>query len=235
MAEEAGRVAMISGANRGIGAAVAQELAANGWRVSLGVRRPDSLPEALQANAAAVHAYDALAPEAAEAWVDATAARLGRIDAVVNNAGVMIPKSVVEISDTEIDTLLGVNVKGPLRLGRAAWPHLCASGQGRIVTLASLSGKRIKTAATGSYAVSKFAAVALAHAFRLAGYDQGVRSTAICPGFVATDMAQALVSMDPAEMTQPSDLARLVRTVIELPNTASVAELPVNCRLEDSF
>lgn len=159
----------------------------------------------------------------------------GPLDALVNNAGIMIPKSVVAASDEDLEAILQVNVKAPLQLGRAAWPHLCASGEGRLVTLASLSGKRVKTAESGLYAMSKFAALGLAHAFRHAGFERGVRSTAICPGFVATDMAQALVELDPSAMTQPEDLARIIRLVIELPNTASVAELAVNCGIEASF
>jgi NAD(P)-dependent dehydrogenase (short-subunit alcohol dehydrogenase family) len=142
---------------------------------------------------------------------------------------------VVDAEDADVDRILDVNVKAPLALGRAAWPYLTASGSGRIVTLASLSAKRVKAARAGLYSVSKFAVLALAHAFRHAGFDAGVRSTAICPGFVATDMARDLVDLDPEAMIQPDDLARMVRLIIELPNSASVAELPINCQLEDSF
>lgn len=228
------RVAMISGANRGIGRAVARELSQAGWLVSLGMRDPMP-PEGVPQEACLSQRYDALEGGAAERWVAATLERFGRLDALVNNAGIMIPKSVVDASDEDLEAILQVNVKAPLQLGRAAWPHLCASGEGRLVTLASLSGKRVKTAESGLYAMSKFAALGLAHAFRHAGFEQGVRSTAICPGFVATDMAQALVELDPQAMTQPEDLARIVRLVIELPNTASIAELAVNCGIEGSF
>lgn len=230
------RVVMISGANRGIGAAVAAEMAAAGWRVSLGVRDPGAVATTwADEPAALVCRYDAEETGAAERWVAETVAAFGRLDALVNNAGIMIPKSVVEAEEADIDRILGINVKAPMVLGRAAWPHLSATGRGRLVTLASLSAKRVKSAKSGLYSVSKFAALALAHAFRHAGFDAGVRSTAICPGFVATDMAAGITAVDPSEMTRPDDLARLVRTVIELPNSASVAELPVNFRLEDSF
>ena len=228
------RVAMISGANRGIGAAIAERLAADGWRLSLGVRDPAKLSGRLPAEVL-VQKFDARSGTDEADWVDATVACYGRIDAVVNNAGIMIPKSVIAVSDDEIEAMLEVNVKSPLRLVRAAYPELARSGRGRVVTLASLSGKRVKTADSGSYAVSKFAALALAHAIRHAGWDDGVRSAAICPGYVATDMAIDLTDVDPATMTQPADIARIVALLLELPNTASVPEIAVNCAVDGNF
>ncbi len=227
---EENRVALISGANRGIGAAIASNLAASGWRLSLGLRNPSTLAD--PPNGALLQPFDAASGKDEAPWVEATLDRFGRIDAVINNAGIMIPKTVVEIDDDAIDALLQVNVKSPLRLVRAAYPALAASGRGRVVTIASLSGKRVKTAAAGSYSVSKFAALALAHAIRHAGWEDGVRSTAICPGFVATDMAQALTEFDPKIMTQPAEIARIVALVLDLPNTASIAEIPVNCQAD---
>jgi NADP-dependent 3-hydroxy acid dehydrogenase YdfG len=226
------QVVMISGAGRGIGAAIAAALAEGGWRLSLGARTPERVAGGAEA---LVHRYDAREPGSERAWVEATAARFGRIDAVVNNAGIIIPKSVVEASDVEVEAILDVNVKAPLRLVREAWPHLTATGRGRVVTVVSLSGKRVKTAGSGLYAVSKFAALALAHAIRHAGWDKGVRSTAICPGFVATDMARSVTAAPPEAMTQPEDLARIVALVLKLPNTASIAEIPVNALLDESY
>ena len=209
---------MVSGANRGIGLAIARALAEAGYRLSLGVRRPQDMKEDIARRERLVFAYDAARREDARAWVDATIEAHGRIDVLVNNAGIsdFLGLDADGQPDDEaeeiLDRLLDINVKGPLRLGRAALAaSLRQRAGGRIVTLASLSGKRIKSADLGLYALSKFATVALAHAFRHAGFDQGVRSTAICPGFVATDMARALTGMDPRAMTQPEDLARIVR------------------------
>jgi len=221
------KVVMISGANRGIGAAIATRLAAEGWQLSLGMRDPDKAAGRFSDDCL-IQRFDALRAGDEVAWVEATRERFGRIDAVVNNAGVMIPKTVLEISDDEMDEMLTVNLKSPLRLVRAAYPDLARSGSGRVVTVVSLSGKRVKTAMSGSYSVSKFAALGLVHALRHAGWDDGVRSTALCPGFVATDMAFGLTDMDPAIMTQPKELARLVSVVLDMPNNASIAELPVN-------
>jgi NAD(P)-dependent dehydrogenase (short-subunit alcohol dehydrogenase family) len=83
--------------------------------------------------------------------------------------------------------------------------------------------------------MSKFAAVALAHALRHAGWDHGIRATAICPGFVATDMAAAVTDIPAETMTQPAEIARLVELALDLPNTASVPEIAVNSRVEGRF
>ena len=233
---EAPRVALISGASRGIGAAVAETLFAEGWAVSLGMRAP-ALPDWAAADPTRVHlfAYDATDRAAPAAWVADAMTRFGRIDALVANAGISIPKTVVEISDDEFDLLTEINVKAPRRLAAAAWDALCQSGRGRVIVLGSLSGKRVKSARSGAYSMTKFAAVALAHALRHTGFDKGVRATAVCPGFVATDMAAALTERPAEQMTSPRDLARVISLLIALPNEASVAEFCVNCQLEESF
>ena len=230
MSEAAGKVVMISGASRGIGAAIAAAMAEAGWRVSLGVRQPGAIPAG--ANYLPCR-FDALDPASEAAWVARTVEQFGRIDAVVNNAGITIRKTMLEADDADFDLLFGVNVKSPLRLTRAAWPHLVAS-KGKVVTIASLSGKRVKSAGSSFYALSKFAAVGLAHGLRQCGKEAGVRSTAICPGFVATDMVAAR-GLPQDEITQPGDIARIVRLVLELPASASISEIPVSWTVEEFF
>ncbi|MBD1554575.1 SDR family NAD(P)-dependent oxidoreductase [Pseudomonas typographi] len=228
------RVALISGANRGIGEAIARQLAGNGWCVSLGMRTPASAAwHAI--DTVQVVAYDATDAAAEARWVAAALERFGRIDAVVANAGLMIRKSVIEADEADMDALLEVNVKAPRRLAAAAWNALSASGRGRLIIMASLSGKRVKSAGSSLYSVSKFAALGLAHGLRHSGWDLGIRATAICPGFVATDMARALSTREDSQMTAPADLALLINTLLDLPNEASVAELNINCQLDDSY
>ena len=233
MAEAPFRVVMISGANRGIGAALATHLAGTGWRLSLGVRDPSRLAAPRGGEETLVCRYEARDPSSEAAWTSATVERFGRIDAIIANAGIMIPKTVIEADDQELDDLLQVNVRAPLRLVRAAWPWLTRSGRGRVITIVSLSGMRVKSAKSGLYSTSKFAALAMTHAIRQAGWDLGVRATAVCPGFVATDMAAGLSERPLDSMTQPEDLARIVGLILDLPNTASVAEIPINSTLEE--
>lgn len=228
------RVALLSGANRGIGAALAPSLAAKGWKLSLGMRKP-AMPDWAEPGKVHLFAYDATDGASEEAWSDATLAAFGRIDAVIANAGVMIKKSVIEAEDADLDLMFEVNVKAPRRLVQAAWSALADSGTGRVIILSSLSGKRVKSSAAGSYSISKFAAVALAHGIRQAGWDLGIRATAVCPGFVATDMARSITDRVDADMTQPRDLARIIAMLLDLPNEASVAEFAINCQLEEFF
>lgn len=235
------RTVLISGARRGIGAALAIRLLREGHNVSIGVRggqRPGWVEDlSLRAHLEQLHLfdYDALDKAAEQSWVADAHKRFGSVDAIVANAGIMIAKSVIEANDEDVQAMFDVNVQAPRRLAKAAWDLLAQSGNGRVIILSSLSGKRLKSAKAGSYALTKFAATALAHAIRHAGFDLGIRATAVCPGFVATDMAFALSDRAPEQMTDPDDLARIISLLISLPNEASVAEFTVNCQIEESF
>ncbi len=235
MLDSKDRVIMISGAGRGIGLGIARGLHDRGYSLSLGARDLDALSKAtsgFEADRVMAHVYDAEDAQTNAAWVEATAARFGRIDGLINNAGVLGPARIEDDDEEAFDRLWRINVMAPLRMIRLCLPHLRRCGQGRIVTIASMSGKRVKNDNAG-YAMSKFAVVALSHAARRIGWEDGVRVTALCPGFVASDMTAQVSSVAAEAMTQPEDIADLVATVIALPNSASVAELLVNCILED--
>lgn len=234
MGETEGRVAMISGANRGIGAAIAREMLTNGWRVSLGVRDPGGLADAVAPGSdSCLHAtFDAVVPDTASAWVQATASRFGRIDALVNNAGSGEFVRLMDDNDEALDRLWAINCKAPLRLTRLVVPHLEQVGEGRIVNIASLSGKRVRNGFVG-YNMTKFAVMGLTHTTRHETWDKGIRCTAVCPSFVRTEMSSYTSKIAPEDMIQAETLARMIRNNIELPNNAAVAEILVNCRLED--
>lgn len=234
MLDTSGRTIMISGANRGLGYAIARRLHADGFTVSVGARDVDALIETMAGcddGRLLCHRYDALDAGSDREWVDATVTRFGRLDGIVNNAGIVDTASLEELTDDALDTMLAVNLKAPLRMTRLALPHLRSSGAGRVVNIASLSGIRVKGTFAPGYAMSKHAVMALTEATKQAGWDDGVRVTAVCPGYIATDMT-ADFGEDPTTMIDPDDLAELVSTTISLPNTASVAQINVACRLE---
>ncbi len=232
-----GRVVMISGANRGIGLAAANLLADRGYLLSLGARDPAAL-EAATAHLAPdrIHrfAWDAKDPALSRAWADSTVERYGRIDAVLANAGISLSARLEDGDEAAYDEMWEVNFKGPLRLIRAALPRLRAAGNGRVVIIASLSGKRLLSDSLG-YAASKFAAVALTHAVRRAGWADGVRATAICPGLVDTDMVAGTTAPEGEFKIEPAAIAGTVAYLLSLPDNASVAELLINSRLEASI
>ena len=222
---------MVSGAARGIGRAVLDRLLAAGCHVSAGVRDPAKLPS--HPGLLPVR-YDAAEAGSAAAWVAATIQRHGRIDALVNAAGVNPSGTLLSEVDTPFETCWSVNTMAPMRAIRAAWPHLVASGTGRVVNVSSLSGKRVRNDNL-AYAMSKFAVMALTQEVRRLGWEHGIRATAFCPGFVDTDMTAHVTKVARDEMSSPDDVAVLIETVLHLPNNASVAELLVNCRHEDTL
>ena len=226
------RVILISGANRGIGHALASTLYDVGYTLSLGARNPDTLANVIGTWAperVLMSHYDAEKQETHHKWVAETIARFGRLDGLVNNAGIMEDVSVEDENDEALDRMWAVNVKAPLSMTRTALPHLRRSGAGRIINVASLAGKAVYGSGIG-YSMTKFAAVALSHATRHAGWDDGVRCTALCPGYVATDMTTSVETMAFDQMTEPRDIAEVVATLLALSNKASIAELIINCR-----
>jgi len=226
-----GRVVMLSGANRGIGASIATRLASDGYRLSLGARRLDALARVapdIGPDRVLLNYHEATDIDSARRWVEATVDHFGGIDVLVNCAGIVDRAGLESMEEAVLDEMWAVNVKGPLRLTRLALPHLRRAGSGRVVNIASLSAKRIKGDFIVGYSMTKYALLALSHAIRQIGWDDGIRVTAVCPGPVATDM------MDPDDdtITQPEDVADLVATMIALPNTASVSELLIGCQME---
>jgi NADP-dependent 3-hydroxy acid dehydrogenase YdfG len=227
MLEVNNRIVLVSGASRGIGRAVVDRLVGSGFRVSAGLRDPSRLEES---EGLMTHRYDAEDAKSPISWVNATIARWGGVDAIVNAAGINPMVRVSDDGEDELDEMWRINVKGPLRVIRAAFPHLAVCGHGRVVNLGSLSGKRVGR--NVGYAMTKFAMVALTHGIRREGRTAGIRATVICPGYVATDMTLNDDEIPRHEMSQPGDIARLVETALMLPNNASVSELLVHCQFE---
>jgi len=178
-----GRVIMISGASRGIGRAIAECLYDKGYAVSLGMRDPRGAAGGWATGDASrlfCHAFDAEDRTSFAPWLEATLARFGRLDGLVNNVGISNRFCIEEGDEADLDRLLAINVKAPLFLTRLCLPHLRKSGSGRIVNIGSLSGKRVRNDNI-AYAMSKFALMALSHGTRRIGWEDGVRVTAVCP------------------------------------------------------
>lgn len=232
------RVVVITGADGGIGRSIVRNLLEHDYAVSLGAPKREILTEVFGPETENVYfaQFDAFDPTSSQKWVASTLKRFGRIDALVNAAGLAERVTLYDDNDDALDRLWQVNAKAPLRMIRLCLPHLEATGEGRIVNLVSLAGKRVKNAAVG-YAMTKYALMAVTQSTRTLTWDKGIRCTAICPGWVRTPMSAnaANPSVPPEDMTSPDTIAHLVRTAIELPNSAAVADISVNCEFEDLF
>jgi NADP-dependent 3-hydroxy acid dehydrogenase YdfG len=179
-----GRTAFITGASRGIGAAVARELSEQGVRLGLASRSGDDLglPDALGLEC------DVTSPDQVDAAVAATAERFGGLDVLVNNAGVGAYGPYLELDPQHLEEMIDVNLKGTLYAVRAALPHLLKSDAADIVTIASVAGLR-GLPKEAVYCASKFGQVGFMRALDHELREQGVRCTNVCPGGVATDFA----------------------------------------------
>lgn len=235
-----GRVVLISGASRGIGAAIARRLYADGFSLSLGARDPKSARAALgphdQARVMAAR-FDALDADSAHQWIAATVEKFGRIDGLINNAGILRMVRFDEGDEAAMTEMWNVNVMAPFRMLRLALPYLRNAGHGRVVNVASTDAKRFRDSTSSvGYVMTKHALLALSHAARFAGWDDGVRVTALCPGAVETDLIAGLAGATPtAGRMKPTTIAHTVSFLLSLPDTASVAELPMNTRLESTL
>ena len=229
------KVVMISGANRGIGKVVAEKLSEEGYLLSLGIRNPFSLPESLSSipeTHLLCNGYDAKIPKSAKSWIDGTIEHFGRIDVLINNAGILHSFGIEDDSEELLDEMWEVNAKAPLRLTRLAFPYLRKSGSGRIIDIISMSGKRVKGNWVG-YSMSKYAALAASHTARFQGWEDGIRVTAVCPGYLQSEMtAIHAPSVKQETMSRPRDIARIVSTLLMLPNESHVPEVLMNCMFE---
>jgi NAD(P)-dependent dehydrogenase (short-subunit alcohol dehydrogenase family) len=225
------KIVMISGGGRGLGAAITSELIKEGWSVSLGLR--DLSQADAFGDAVSCHRFNAEDIASASAWVEATVAHHGQIDALVNNAGILRMVDFEQGDEDDLDDLWSINVKAPFRLIKAALPHLKAGGHGRVVNIASTDAKRYRAGTSVGYAMTKHALLAMTQAVRQAAWDDGVRATALCPGAIDTDLIADLPGVTPkADRMTPETVAGLVAMLLALPNQASVPELVANTRLE---
>lgn len=224
MGDLQGRTAIVTGASRGIGAAVAHALGAEGVNLGLASRSGDNLG----IGGAVAVAADVRDPAALEALATQTAERFGGIDILVVNAGVGSYGPFLELPAEELEDMIDTNVKGALYAVRAVLPHLLRSDAADLVTLASVAGLR-GLPLEAVYCASKFAQVGLTRALDHELREQGVRCTNVAPGGVATDFAMGrgrTPDMPELEgMMSPEDVAEAVLFVLTRPRSHRVLDL----------
>ena len=209
------KVAIVTGASKGIGRAIAETLAAEGMRVVVVARSRPLLEElaAAHPDRCHVHAADLSLPESAVAVVEASIAAFGRLDLLVNNAGATPRGDFLTLTDAEWNAGFALKFHGAMRLSRTAWPHLCASG-GSIVNISGIGGRTASAEFPIGGAVNA-ALLNLTKALADRGVRDGVRVNAINPGGIITGRLQTRVRALAAERGIAEEAAQqeLARTL----------------------
>jgi 3-hydroxybutyrate dehydrogenase len=180
-------VALVTGAASGIGRAVAERLVADGWRVlAVDVAPGDDGP-------GDPFAADLTTRAGNRAAVDAALDRFGRLDALVQNAGFQHVSRVEEFDEDRWDALLALLLTSPFLLARYAWPALRESGNGRIVVVASVHGL-VASPFKAGYVSAKHGVLGLVKTLALEGAADGIRASAVCPGYVRTPLVERQIA-----------------------------------------
>jgi len=223
-----GKTAIVTGASSGIGAAIAEALAAEGANVVLAARRIEKLSELEKAIKSA--GGQALAVEtdiadqaAVEKLVKQASERFDQVDILVNNAGLMLSATVRSGAVTEWEQMLDVNVKGVLYGVNAVLPAMVAQKAGHIVNIASVSGLEVSKNST-VYSATKFAVRALSMGLEKELAQTGVRVTNISPGMVDTPLSTAVTERKKLEA---ADIAKSVVYAVTQPDYVNVNEITV--------
>lgn len=218
------RAALITGGSSGIGLAIARMLRDEGFGLTVASRRVDKVEAAAKELDAFAVAADVSDAEACAALVAAHRDRYGRLDVLVNSAGVGIGGRVEDLPAKHLDLQLGVNLRGLFLVTQAAIP-LLREAKGLIVNLASIAGT-LPTPGLATYGATKAAVISLTNSLNGELDGDGIRAIAICPGFVDTPMAQ-WSGIEPAEMIRPEDCAEVVRMALRLSPHARVPQVVI--------
>ncbi len=230
------KVVVITGASSGLGEATARYLAAQGARLVLGARRIDrlrALAEELRLGAGAAVATDVTDAAAAKALVDGAVAVHGRIDVILNNAGLMPHSPLERLKIGDWDRMIDVNLKGVLYGIAAALPHMTRQRSGHIINVSSVAGHKVRPG-SAVYAATKAAVRMLSEGLRQEVKPYNIRTTIISPGAVQSELPRSIGEADVAQGVAafyekyaiPADsFARVVAFAINQPEEVDINEI----------
>jgi NADP-dependent 3-hydroxy acid dehydrogenase YdfG len=233
-----GQVAIVTGGGSGIGEATAAALAREGAKVAVVGRRAGPLEDLARALAEKGHTASAVAADVADAaavqrLVTEVTARWGRVDLLVNSAGINVPRrDLASLSVPDWDAVLRINLTGTFLVTHAVLPVMREQGSGTIVNVSSIAGYRPMALTGPAYNAAKAGVNAFTESVNLVERRHGIRACAVCPGEVATPILENRPTPPTPEarasMLQPEDLAETILFVAMLPQRANVELLTIN-------
>ena len=218
------RAALVTGGSSGIGLAIARMLRDEGFALTLASRRAEKVEAAAEELGATAVAADVGNADECERLVAEHRERHGRLDVLVNSAGIGIGGTIEDLQPKHFDLQLAVNLRGLFLVTRAAIPLLRES-QGWVVNLASIAGT-LPTPGLATYGATKAAVISLTRSLNEELDGDGVRAVAICPGFVDTPMAE-WSGLGHDEMIRPEDCAEVVRMCLRLSPAARIPQVVI--------
>ncbi len=233
-----GKVAWVTGASSGIGEAAAMTLAGAGATVVVSARRADKLAAVAQriteaGGLAHVQPADVSDPQQVEAAASWLLHTLGRVDILVNNAGLNIPdRSWDKLTPAGVNQIIAANLASAFYCVTAVLPAMRAQRDGVLIHTASLAGRFVSRVSGPAYSAVKHGVVAMSHSINMEECANGIRSTALCPGEVATEILDQrpvpLNAEDRARLLQPEDVADLIGYVAALPPRICINEVLIS-------
>ena len=237
MAHISRKIVALTGASSGIGEATARQLAAAGMKIVAGARRTDRLQKLVEDIRAAggeaeFQALDVTRREEVEAFIAFAEARFGRVDVLVNNAGLMPLSPLAALKTDEWDRMIDVNIRGVLNGVAAALPRFLAQGGGHVVNIASVGAHQVWPT-TAVYSATKYAVWAISDGLRQEHTD--IRITVVSPGVVTSELAGTITDTETARFIAdyrriaigPDAVARAIAYAIEQPADVDVSEIVV--------
>jgi 3-oxoacyl-[acyl-carrier protein] reductase len=227
-----GGVAIVTGASRGIGRAIAEALALEGMRLVLNALTPARLEETLRALRSRGCEVEAVAgdvgdEEIAKRLVDTAITRFGQLDVAVNNAGIGFLGPLESMDPAEFDRVFRTNVRGPFLLMRAAIPAMKRNGGGTLVSIASLAGVN-PVAQRAAYAATKWALIGLSRSVLQEVRKDGIRVIILEPGSTLTEFGhEATKLVNEEKLVHPEDVAAVLVTALKLPPRVTVSEIEI--------
>ncbi len=220
-----GRIALVTGAGQGMGKAVAKALAARGAKVSvndLDLDKAERTTEELQQDGAEAMTLpgDVIKADEVRRMVEDTVERFGAVHILVNNAGVLRPTKVIDISEEEWDWVVEVNLKGTFLCSQAVLPAMQEAGWGRIVNFSSTAGKNISTVGGAHYTAAKAGILGFTRHLAKEMAEFGITVNSVCPGLIDTEMVRSTIddertrayadSFPISRLGKPEEVAELV-------------------------